>query len=478
MSTITFENGKVVEFDGIPTQQDIDEVATTFNNVPEQPSVVKSNQQAPLSRFAGTITKPVEKISNFMFSSVGKTAGTLVGGLGENIEQLTRPKQLQQQIDPALAQQLQQRGPRFVQSLQEQGKGNIIQPLTTQPERRFKQTFTPGEIAFTALELSGVGAGKKALGYIPGGKLIIKTGEQLGEQLFKRGPEFMSRVLEKINLRLTPPQKQKIEFGVKNVIDWLAEKKIIGTPTSRYDKVDNLYEATEETFQSFLKIEAKDRTSSADNLIQRLQDLKSTYQNERDVLAIEKQINGFIDTVNTKYPKDIPVERLNELKRSTYKNAYNQAGDKVIDFVEHDIGDILRQEIELSVKDLKIGGKLIGEFNKEYGNVIQARKLLRIAKSRPQVGLVGKLLAISMAGPLGTAIGGPAGGAIAAAGSLKFAETLAGTLARSLVGAGLQNLSKLPHQQILETLKRLIIASSRPSGEQEIEQPIKNNEPE
>jgi hypothetical protein len=37
---------------------------------------------------------------------------------------------------------------------------------------------------------------------------------------------------------------------------------------------------------------------------------------------------------------------LNNYKREVYKNAYNKAGEKVIDYVEHDIGDIARVAIE------------------------------------------------------------------------------------------------------------------------------------
>ena len=61
--------------------------------------------------------------------------------------------------------------------------------------------------------------------------------------------------------------------------------------------------------------------------------------------------------LKTNYREKIPLSRLNPLKRSTYQNAYNQAGDKVIDDVEFYIGDLFKTAIEKATKGLKITGK-------------------------------------------------------------------------------------------------------------------------
>ncbi len=250
----------------------------------------------------------------------------------------------------------------------------------------------------------------------------------------------MSRKLEQMNLRLTPVQKQRLGKDLKEVTDYLADKEIVGGPERRFEKVDGLYQQTEEVYQKFLNETAKGRTASKEALKQSLEELKLRYQDNRDVLAIEKQIDGFIATLDSKYPDQVPLPRLNKLKRTTYQNAYNQAGDKVLDDVEHDIGDVLREAIEGSTKGLKINGKTVREFNLEYGTLITARKLLRIAQTRNQVGLVGRLIAAAMGGAVGSAFGPGVGTAAGVFLGERGAQVVAGTGARSLAGATLRQL--------------------------------------
>lgn len=65
-------------------------------------------------------------------------------------------------------------------------------------------------------------------------------------------------------------------------------------------------------------------------------------------------------------------KNLNEFKRSTYKKAYNRAGEKILDDVERAIGDVVRQQLEDDLKGLKIAGAF-------YAYVIQRFE----AKAKP-----------------------------------------------------------------------------------------------
>jgi hypothetical protein len=230
---------------------------------------------------------------------------------------------------------------------------------------------------------------------------------------------------------------------------------VVGTPQARLSKVDDIYESTEDTLQKYLN--SSDKTVNKNKLLEELNGLKLKYQNERDVLAVEKQIDSVIDTIKSKYQDEIPVARLNDFKRSTYKNAYNKAGDKVLDTVEHDIGDVAKINIESATKGDLINGKDISEFNKEYGNIINARKLLKIAEGRKQIGIIGRLVTMGIASSIGSAVGGPVGGAIGFAVANPVAEGLAGTFTRSLLEKGLIDASRLPAGEIEQVVLRSLL---------------------
>jgi hypothetical protein len=303
-------------------------------------------------------------------------------------------------------------------------------------------------------------AGKAGLAGLAGGVV----GKFALEPALKIIPDALAKYLEKENLRLTPTQKTNLDKKLPAILDWLTSKKIVGTPEARFDKVDEIYNATEDTLQSFLKTSKK--TVNKQKFLEELNGLKLKYQNERDVLAIEKQIDDVIETISKKYPEEIPVGQLNDFKRSTYRNAYNQAGNKVLDTVEHDLGDISRIKIENATAGDMINEKAIGAFNKEYGNIIDARKLLKIAQGRKQIGLMGKLITTGIGGTIGNAIGGPVGGAIGLAVGSPVAEGLAGTFTRSLLEKGLIDLSNVPSQQVEQAVLRAVLPYLRENSKQ------------
>ncbi len=290
-----------------------------------------------------------------------------------------------------------------------------------------------------------------ALGLTSGvlGKFVL-------EPAFKFVAPALANYLEKVNLRLTPTQKSKIKDSGDRVTKFLADKKIVGSPDTRLNKVDDLYNKAEDTLQRFLKTKGKETFVNKEKLIEQVNGIKMKYGNTRDVVAAEKQIDDFIELLSTRYADDIPVETLNTLKRSTYGSAYNRAGDKVLDGVEHDLADALRINIEKATEGLTVNGKTIGAFNKEFGNIIESKKLLKIATGRKQVGLVGKLLAMSVGASIGGA-GGGIGSALGIVAAQPIANTIAGTATRSLIEAGLINISKFPADKVTETVLKALL---------------------
>jgi hypothetical protein len=298
-----------------------------------------------------------------------------------------------------------------------------------------------------------------------GGKAGLATGAILSVlgvsgKILEKALPGMSSYLEKINLRLTPPQKRALGGKLDSAVNTIKQKIPAGSPTSRLQKAEDLVELSEDKFQNFLKEGAKDKTVKKEVLKEQIEALKSKYANDRDIISIEGQLDGFRRLLDTKYSDDVPVELLNTLKRSTYKNAYNKAGDKVVDYVEHEIGDVLRRAIEEATEGVTIqeGGKALSlsAFNKEYGSLLEARKLLDIARTRPEIGLVGKLISTGVGATIGGQAG-PIGSAVGMATGQNIANVLAGTAARSILAKTFEQASKLQGKQGVELLWKAIL---------------------
>lgn len=249
--------------------------------------------------------------------------------------------------------------------------------------------------------------------------------------------------IQKSSLRLTPVQKRDLGTKVDAVAKWLTDKNIIGTGEGRYNKVAGIYSGMEDTLQNTLKTTAKDVTVDKQSVLDKLDSLKGKYSNDRDVIGIEKQIDDAKAAIQ-RQPDAIPVSNLNEFKRSTFHNAYNTSGVKVLDTVEHDIGDTVYGEIKgvLKKNGVTIDGKNLEDFNKEYATVLNAKKLLKIAASRKQAGFLSKLIASGAGAALGSFLGpiGEAAGAVAAPAAT---EALAGAPVRSAAASGISKLGKL-----------------------------------
>lgn len=271
------------------------------------------------------------------------------------------------------------------------------------------------------------------------GAAMPVIGEGLG--LLKPQLGKWARELEKVNLRLTPAQKRTFADKIDDVSSYLVENGITGTAPKRLEKVVERYEAMEPKLQEFLTKTAADRSVSTQDMIAKLKNIKSAYQNRVDTDVIEGQIDRVIKNLTAKQGEAIPVVNLNSLKRSAYSSAYNEAGNKVLDDVMHDVGDVMRKSIEDATTGLQIEGRGINEFNKEYGTLIDARKLLQTAASRKDVGFLSKLVS-SLVGHTVGGFAGPVGGAVGAAIAPGMAEVIAGTAPRSFVASGLESASK------------------------------------
>jgi hypothetical protein len=302
-----------------------------------------------------------------------------------------------------------------------------------------KATSIAPEMARSGLEFTGKTAAQtNDLEKIKEGG-IIGTLSPIATKAISQSMPWFSKAIEKSNLRLTPSQIRDTGKKLDGALTWLADKKLVGGPESRLSKVVEMNNKAEDVYQKFLtEGEGKAIKVKRQKVVDELEALKSKYVNDADALAIEKQIDTAKDTLNAKQGVDIPGSNLNQLKRTTYKNAYNQAGTKVRDDVEHAIGDVYRSSLEAAAEGKTIEGKIMSDFNKEYGQMILARKLLSASVGRKQIGPIFRILI----GGAGASMGfeGSVMGALAQEGVANFAATPV----RSAIGAGANYLGASP----------------------------------
>lgn len=292
-------------------------------------------------------------------------------------------------------------------------------------------------------------AGQDAVTAAAVGALMPVLGAGLG--LAKGQFPAWSRKLEEVNLRLTPQQRRMFTDKIDDVTEYMSKNKIFGSAEKRLAKVTERYDSMEPQLQHFLSTEAKDRVVPKQQLLDELESLKTGFQDRVDTDVVEGQIDRVINTIKSKQGENVPALNLNKLKRSAYDSAYNEGGNKVLDDVMHDVGDVLRRNVETATEGMHIAGKPLGEFNQEYGTLINARKLLRTAASRKDVGFLSKLVATLAGSTLGSVLG-PVGSVVGASAAPSVAEVVAGTGPRSLISAGLRSASEKTLPPVIKPL--------------------------
>jgi hypothetical protein len=290
----------------------------------------------------------------------------------------------------------------------------------------------------------------------------------------------LSQVLEKSSLRLTRTKEGALategiigEGGVNiakgrlnEVAGFLGKQKIIGNPLERYAKATNLYNKTEDVLDGFFGSIAKNAALKEKDVIRSLNGLKAVYKGHRDIEAIEKQIDSAIRAVQRASDNGkITHKNLNQLKRTTYGNAYNKAGEKVVDGVEHSIGDAFRGILDENLRGLKVAGQSFEEFNHNYGLLIESRKLLKMAVGKPEISALTERLLGGSLGYLVGAFGGASTGGLGALTGLALGkqlfEALPVTKVRSLLSAGAQTAAQAKLPEMVKGLKAPLTAAER-----------------
>lgn len=273
------------------------------------------------------------------------------------------------------------------------------------------------------------GATSFALSSLPFVSSLLGKYSKVGETASK-----IAQNLEQTNLRLTPVQRQQLEKQGEDVVKFITEKKIAGTPEQRFEKISEFYDQAEQKVQGLIK--GADTNYSKEDFKKLIAEIPQRYATTFDNPEVYNQLLKLSDEL-VKYADNfgdtIPLSKVNDLKRSYFKNAFNKAGDQVTNEARLAMGETLYKDILENVPALK-------EVNQEYAKLIQAKKLLGKAIGRNELGLIGNLLSMGVGGAVGS-VAGPIGAAIGTAVGPTVAQKVAGTEARSLVSSNLQKLS-------------------------------------
>lgn len=325
------------------------------------------------------------------------------------------------------------------------GIGNVVRGTTSlAPIRagvaRAIGTVAPGASLGYALDVgrnleqgaTGAEALKPGVGTVTGGVMSGLSGI-IGYSVGKAGAA--SRKLEEISLRLTPTERQNLQRKGQDIAKYLSEKKIVGSPEARYAKVNTLYDQMETRVGN--EIKNAGIKFSKTKLINELQQIPDSFKNDPELQnEAQTAISALIKNLKNRKESFIPGEIVQELKRNYMKRAFAKNATDVISDTRLAIGGYLKGRLDDYVPKLK-------GMNKEYGLLIASNRALQKAISRPQIGLVGKLVGGAVGASVGGVIGGPVGVGLGAAIGPQFGRVVAGTQVRSRLGAGLQGVSNM-----------------------------------
>lgn len=284
-----------------------------------------------------------------------------------------------------------------------------------QDNKSIKQSLTPG--IGTA-----IGAILPIIGKVTGLSDSAKTAKNA------------SNKLEEVNLRLSPKDRTMVQNNGKDIVNYLSEKKITGNPSERYDKITQIYDDFEKKIGETIKTSGFN--VSKNDLISKISDLPKQFVDE-PLLSQEVQnlSDKYIAILQKNQGDVISGEVINKFKRELDRAAFSKAGDVIVNDSKFALADLLRDELNNGIPKLKVA-------NNEYSKIILARKLMAKAIGRNQLGFTGKIISSVSGGLLGSVAGGPVGAAIGASVGPETAKVVAGTKARSILGSGLQTLSK------------------------------------
>jgi hypothetical protein len=440
MYKVKFDTGETVDFQNEPTDADIEEVVKSLGIKPKSATIPEE----------ATKTKPkkdfLDKVGGFA-SKVANFAGAegIVDQFSSSLARVIAPKDQEQYIgNPSL---------KKVLGSAVQTGANLIPGAGVGAKVATKVAIGAG-VGY----LSDVG-GKLQSGTSVAKSLVPGVGTAVGTVLPVLGKiigfadnakltKDMAARLESLNLRLSPVEKQNLQKQGKQIAEYLADKKIIGTPAQRYAKIDDVYNQMEETVTKVIdNANLKVPKQKVVELISKIPEKYTDNLSEFD--GVVTKVDKIIKTLKSNFGDEITGTELNKIKRNEWKNAYSKNNTDVINEVSNEVGHVAKGILDENIQGLN-------PLNDEYGKIITARRALFKATTRPQAGLLGKTAGLVAGSTIGGAIAGPGGAAVGAFVGPQITNAVS-TPIRSTVGAGSQKISELINKIPVDERGKLLI---------------------
>jgi hypothetical protein len=319
----------------------------------------------------------------------------------------------------------------------------------------------------TAANIAGKGAAGATVGYgldvgknlqgdgpelRPGAATAIGAALPILSSILGLSIKSAPRKLEEINLRLTPVERQNLQKSGKDIASYLSKKRLVGTPSQRYARVNTLYDDMEKQVQDTITKSGK--VFSKTQVLKELDEIPEQFTNDPELFTeATNVINRYKQVILDKHSTQIDAAVINEFKRNLFKRAYAANSSDVVSDARLAMGGYFKKMLDDNIDGLQ-------SLNKEYGYLIAAKRALFKASSRPELGLVGKLTGAAAGTAIGTGLGGAAGAAAGALLGPQVGKIALGTLPRSAAGATLQTISqslqKLPSTNGQVSLKSVL----------------------
>lgn len=303
----------------------------------------------------------------------------------------------------------------------------------------------------TAAETGDLSQAKTAggVGAIAGS--LAKMGEVFGPEV--------ARSLVRGGFKMSPAIEAKVGPKAEQATSFIINNKILGTPATKFQKIDKINTQLENTLQASV---GKDIKVDKGKLLLYVNTIPEQFKNEPAVYqSVKNDVANAVKTINQTKGDKIGLDELLSGKRSYGKDAFGKSTAQVKGAVVNSEGayalekvyeDVLTSAMEKSGKSIEIpkdmqsyfSGKsevTLPEFNKVYSAAINAKKFTNIAQFKSSGGLVGKLFGLWAGRAVGQAAGFGLGGELIGAAGGEIAATAGTDLLRNLgergaIGAG------------------------------------------
>lgn len=227
---------------------------------------------------------------------------------------------------------------------------------------------------------------------------LFGAGGEVASALMTKYFPKLSQALQKSMLRMTPAEKTKMNpKKLEEALTYAEALPLRGTPSMRYSQNLKRIEDMEWGIQQTLK-QADDMGISAGgkNILGDLDALAGELSKDSaNAPTIIRQIEEAANNIFRQYPDgNIPLSRLNDLKRSYASGAFDSSGMRLLSDVKYGISEVLYKHVaqELERNGLRIAGATIKDFNSLYSPMLTMNRLLKAAKNRSQTKLLTKFL--------------------------------------------------------------------------------------